>query len=742
MPDAAQHPRRRRWLQFGLRTLLAVVALTTGPLLAWRIYIEPFRQQAATMAIIEQLGGTYQSEPGGMAWLRRMFGEEGFQDVTHVNLADCDEPDRYIEHIARLPILRTLVVGGREFKPAHLRRLGSLVSLEGLVLDTTRASAEEINGIRASLPNLTVYESQRRAVKWLESKKQLVACGQPAGPDWLRKIVGDEFFTEVISVDPEWENIGEAGSWPKDSELKDDDVAYLERLTSLEHLGVANAHLALDGLARLAPLAHLRELDLTRTKIASLAPLASLQALESLSLKECEVKGEELLRLQTLPKLRHLDLGWTELADLSRLAHLKGLERLELNGCPFRPEELHHLWGLPRLRTLGLFATHLADDGLRHLRGLGQLRKLDLSRTEITDKGLPHLQPLKNLEELNLDYNRITDDGLPHLEALSRLKSLYIADKFIAPVLPYSLITKAAAERLEKAIPGLEFWGAIDFDLASFRQKITDVRNSKAAKLALQDLEVLHLEEIADLESLKTLDLSDTIVDDDALQHLRKLTNLEELVLSETWVTDSGLAHLAELCTLRRLDLSGTRVTDAGLKYLSNLRNVESLNLDNCPIRGAGLTHLASCKRLSELRLTSVDASKWPSSHNHKGVTKQGLQALSTFDRLQNLSFSGTEITDHDLAVLASLKNLQSVDVQGTKIQGPGLRHLQALRALRELTFSGNALTDEAVPHLAALSQVTNLNLDGEEHVTQQGLKRLRKLLPPTCKLSAFFNDE
>ena len=69
-----------------------------------------------------------------------IFGEQHFQDVTHVNLADCNEPERYIEHVARLPRLRTLVVGGLDFNDAHLRRLGSLVSLEGLVLDTTGAA--------------------------------------------------------------------------------------------------------------------------------------------------------------------------------------------------------------------------------------------------------------------------------------------------------------------------------------------------------------------------------------------------------------------------------------------------------------------------------------------------------------------------------------------------------------------------------------------------------------------------
>ena len=47
----------RRWFQFSLRTLLIVVTLVAGLLGAWRAYVEPYRRQRETMALIKELGG-------------------------------------------------------------------------------------------------------------------------------------------------------------------------------------------------------------------------------------------------------------------------------------------------------------------------------------------------------------------------------------------------------------------------------------------------------------------------------------------------------------------------------------------------------------------------------------------------------------------------------------------------------------------------------------------------------------
>ncbi len=43
MTDASSSPikPRRRWFQFSLRTLLIVVTLAAGLMVAWRVYFEP-----------------------------------------------------------------------------------------------------------------------------------------------------------------------------------------------------------------------------------------------------------------------------------------------------------------------------------------------------------------------------------------------------------------------------------------------------------------------------------------------------------------------------------------------------------------------------------------------------------------------------------------------------------------------------------------------------------------------------
>src|SRR5438067_310656 len=72
---AAPVSRRRRWYQFSLWTLFALTLLAALSLMSWRWAIAPYRDQANTMALIERLGGSYQSEPVAK-WMRRLAGQE------------------------------------------------------------------------------------------------------------------------------------------------------------------------------------------------------------------------------------------------------------------------------------------------------------------------------------------------------------------------------------------------------------------------------------------------------------------------------------------------------------------------------------------------------------------------------------------------------------------------------------------------------------------------------------------
>ena len=100
--------------------------------------------------------------------MRNWFGADYFQNITLVDVADCDEPQKYLEQIASLPRLETLVVGSRKFTDKHLSRLKRLTTLSGLVLDSTDVTDDGIRGLRQTLPALSIYKSQRRAIAALE----------------------------------------------------------------------------------------------------------------------------------------------------------------------------------------------------------------------------------------------------------------------------------------------------------------------------------------------------------------------------------------------------------------------------------------------------------------------------------------------------------------------------------------------------------------------------------------------
>ncbi len=75
MPEANAEP-SCRWFQFSLLAMLIAATLVAGLLVAWRAYVEPYRRQREVMELIEELGGSCKTEPGGPSWLRELFGDD------------------------------------------------------------------------------------------------------------------------------------------------------------------------------------------------------------------------------------------------------------------------------------------------------------------------------------------------------------------------------------------------------------------------------------------------------------------------------------------------------------------------------------------------------------------------------------------------------------------------------------------------------------------------------------------
>jgi hypothetical protein len=157
------------------------------------------------------------------------------------------------------------------------------------------------------------------------------------GARWVRKLVGDDFFSKATLV-------------CMYVEISDDQVVqlHLEALTELQSLELHGPHLTDAGLAHL--------------------------------------KG--------LKTLKFLRLGNTGVTDAG-LEHLKGLKRLEslrLDDTTVTDAGLRHVKALASLNELTLCDTRVTDAGLGELHGLSKLKALFLLNTGVTEAGVAELQ--------------------------------------------------------------------------------------------------------------------------------------------------------------------------------------------------------------------------------------------------------------------------------------------------------------------------------------------------------------
>jgi Leucine-rich repeat (LRR) protein len=143
----------------------------------------------------------------------------------------------------------------------------------------------------------------------------------PPGPDWLRKLLGKNFFSEVAFVNLDRMVVTDA---PKV------DIVILTALPQLQGLNLCGPFSDSE-LAHLKALTRLQSLNLVRTKITDAGPenLKGLAQLQSLSLElETNVTDAGMMNLEGLCELQRLDLVDTSVTDVG-LRNLKGLAHLK-----------------------------------------------------------------------------------------------------------------------------------------------------------------------------------------------------------------------------------------------------------------------------------------------------------------------------------------------------------------------------------------------------------------------------
>ena len=248
-----------------------------------------------------------------------------------------------------------------------------------------------------------------------------LGAGQPTPPALLerlgalREIVRDELLPQMkeLTLSPGFlERLAESCPRLTRLDLPRTDLAELSplaRLKELQLLGLTNTQV--QDLSPLAGLSRLQFLSLNNTQVRDLSPLAGLKELQTLSLTNTQVQN--FSPLAGLTGLQSLYLDNTQVQDLSPLAGLTGLHTLSLDNT--QVQDFSPLAGLTGLQSLSLDNTQVR--GLSPLAGLGGLQWLSLSNTQVQD-----LSPLTELKELQSLYLQNTQ--VRELSPLAGLKEL------------------------------------------------------------------------------------------------------------------------------------------------------------------------------------------------------------------------------------------------------------------------------------------------------------------------------
>ncbi|MEJ5922278.1 leucine-rich repeat domain-containing protein, partial [Bifidobacterium thermophilum] len=373
--------------------------------------------------------------------------------------------------------------------------------------------------------------------------------------------------------------------------LTSKDVNNTTRLFTESYLRPSSSIVSLQGLQVFT---NLQWLNLDKTKVSDLSPLAKLTKLGDLWLSGTQVS--DVSPLAKLANLQYLHLSGTQVSNVSPLAKLAKLDYLDLSNT--QVSNVSPLAKLTNLKSLNLNGTQVSD--VSSLAGLAKLGVLRLGDTKVSD--VSPLAKLTNLGSLDLDKTQVSN--VSSLAGLTELQHLDLSETQVSDVSPLAKLTN------------LGF-----LDLSNTR--VSDV--SPLAKLA----------------KLVSLCLSGTLVSD--VSPLAKLTNLESLDLYGTLVSD--VSPLAGLTKLEYLDLYGTGVLDLSVLHGLSLYGGST---------DTGTTSFAGVRPSAKLTVegdgsVSMPAPRWldgtwvaPSSTSPAGGTldaKRGVVTWKTYDPKASYSY-------------------------------------------------------------------------------------------------------
>ena len=343
------------------------------------------------------------------------------------------------------------------------------------------------------------------------------------------------------------------------------------------------------------------------------------------------------------------------------------------------------------------------------VRGANMKSGVVLTGLAVTDAVLRDLGEISGFGELTVvDAPNVTVAGWTSVAALRGMEQLTVS----GPT-PIDLSPFATAKSPLRSL-NLSRSRVTDLDLAHIRE-LPDLQSLDLADTAITDDGVQRLEghvklatlrlsrtrirggcltALSDIPSLKSLDLSDTLVGDAGVDKLRG-SALKLIFLTRTGVSDSGVKTLASLAELKTISMGGTRVTDVGVKLLAGVKTLERIDLSYCKVGDAVLTDLQKAPILKSLTLADT------------AITDKAMAVLATFPMLEQLSLIDCDISDVGLASFASATApLSFIDLRYTRVTMAGLDRLAKAKPMLDIGRSTVALEPDPKPIAPAIGQL------------------------------------
>ena len=287
-----------------------------------------------------------------------------------------------------------------------------------------------------------------------------------------------------------------------------------------------------------------------------------------------------------------------------------------------------------------------------------------------------------------------------------------------------------------------------DFDLFG---KLTDLRKFQVLNCRALNTEIAA--KLNSLKQLKSLALTNTVIDDVAVENIVKsfpalieldlssnanmssqilkpiseMTQLQQLLLVQNRINEIGTRRLTKLQELKVVDLRGnmeagdmtmevlaalpklkalkhrsTAVSDYGMELLSNNTTIENMLIQDFAITGQSGQHLAKLSKLSQLEIIRC-----------QGFGNDGVLALKGMN-LQRLTLRDLPVVDDSsmevFKELPKLRRLYIHEISG--ITDSGLENLAGAPTLELLDiWSVPGMTDASMGVIAALPNLKELSI-------------------------------